>query len=138
MDAELERIKREVSLQDLVLEYGYTLDRKSSCRTSYAFRNDAQGSKIVVATDKTDGHTVFFDVFHQTSGSVLDFVMHAEHCNLGRARYILRERLTGAARPLPARMKKPEPVEVSLVGLTASWQAYPGYCGSYLTRRGLT
>jgi Toprim-like/Protein of unknown function (DUF3991) len=135
---ELDRIKAEVRIADLAIKYGYQIDKRASCKTSFVLRHEAEASKIVVAVDSQDGHDIFFDVFNRASGSVLDFVMFRERCNLGRARQILRERLSGGSQPLKPVFKKPEPIERDLAHCFAAWQSFRPYSGGYLESRGLT
>lgn len=134
---ELDRMKAEIPIADLAIGYGYQLVKRDSCKTSLAFRCEARASKIIVATDIHDGHSIFFDIHHRASGSVLDFVMFVENCNLGRARKILREQLTGGSHPLKPTFRRPEAIEVDQAHLYAAWQTFRPYQGGYLESRGL-
>jgi hypothetical protein len=134
---ELEKFKSEINLAELAAAYGYELVRKESCKTSFVMKHPAEVSKIVVATDSKDGHSIFFDVHNRASGSVIDFVMYQEGVNLGNARKILRNYLNGE-RPAPVQLTRPEPTSRDQVHLFANWQAMRPYQGSYLEERGLS
>ncbi|MGH2478375.1 MAG: toprim domain-containing protein, partial [Ktedonobacteraceae bacterium] len=133
---ELEKFKSEINLAELAAAYGYELVRKESCKTSFVMKHPAEVSKIVVATDSKDGHSIFFDVHNRASGSVVDFVMYQENVNLGYARKILRNYLNGE-RPAPVQLRRPEATSRDQALLFANWQAMRPYQGSYLEERGL-
>ncbi|MGH2480503.1 MAG: hypothetical protein ACRDHW_12685, partial [Ktedonobacteraceae bacterium] len=136
MDSELEHLKRDIAIADVAADYGYTLDRRGSCKASLLMRNEAQASKIVVATSATDGHSIFFEVHGAASGSVLDFVIWQTGLNLGHARKLLRARLNAPAST--PRVFRPVPTTVSTARLYADWQAFAPYTPGYLEQRGLT
>jgi hypothetical protein len=135
-DPELESFKG-LNLGELATAYGYALDRKESSRASLVMRH-TDGDKIVIATGE-DGHAVFFSVHAEASGSVIDFVMHREQCNLGTARVHLR-RLAPSSFPTAHRspLPKPRPIPHDRAALVAQWHRLPPYRGEYLQRRGLT
>src|SRR6266568_4109304 len=83
---QIERIKRDTSLPELAVSYGYALDEKASCPTCLAMKH--HGNKIIVAIGE-DEHGIFFDVQGGVSGSVIDFVMWQEGVNLGGACKVL-------------------------------------------------
>ena len=135
-DEELERFKG-FNLGDLATSYGYTLNRRESSRSSLVMSHD-DGDKIIIATGE-DGHAVFFSVHSPASGSVIDFIMHREHCNLGYVRKILRTYVplsfpTAHALPIP----KPIPISHDRAALIAQWHKKFPYTGGYLESRGLT
>ncbi|HEU5375746.1 MAG TPA: DUF3991 and toprim domain-containing protein [Ktedonobacteraceae bacterium] len=133
---ELEHFKKRVDLVQLAANYGYSIVRKESCKSSIVMKNEANASKIVVATAQ-DGHSVFFEVHGDAKGSAIDFVMYHEDCGLGNARKVLREWL-GVPRPEPARgYAKPRPVTDNRAALVARWHKMQGYDGDYLKSRGL-
>ncbi|MGH2478353.1 MAG: toprim domain-containing protein [Ktedonobacteraceae bacterium] len=136
MDSELETMKREINIADVAADYGYSLDKRGSCRASLLMRNEAQASKIVIATSATDGHSIFFEVHGAAAGSVLDFVMWQSGLNLGHARKLLRERLHAPAST--PRLFKPVPTTISTARLYADWQAFASYAPGYLEQRGVT
>lgn len=139
-DDELERFKRDVNLVELASSYGYVLVRKESGTTCKVMKNEASASKIIVAT-APDGHSVFFEVHGDASGSVIDFVKYRENCNLGQARVKLRE-YTGHPRlnfPISSRdFVKPAPAARDRIGNAVRWQKAQPYNGGYLESRGLT
>lgn len=134
--AELENFKKRVDLVQLASSYGYSVVRKESCKTCVVMKNEANASKIVVATAQ-DGHGIFFEVHGDASGSGIDFVMYRESCGLGNARKVLREWL-GQSRPEPIReYAKPKPVTHDRAALVSRWHKMQGYNGDYLKSRGL-
>jgi DNA primase len=142
---ELERFKTEINLADVASAHGYVLDKRESSRSSLVMRHP-DGDKIVVATGE-DGHGVFFSVHTNASGSVIDFVMHRRHVNLGQARQILRDWLpqpvpfSFPTAPRPRRvavLPKPQPIPRDRAALIAQWHRFAPYGGGYLESRGLT
>lgn len=134
---ELQNFKKRIDLVQLATSYGYSVVRKESCRTSVVMKNEANASKIVVATAQ-DGHGIFFEVHGDAKGSVVDFVMYRENCRLGNARKVLREWL-GQPQPTPAReYSKPPPVPSNRSALASGWHKMREYDGDYLAHRGLS
>src|SRR5579884_3470048 len=134
---ELENFKKQVDLVQLAGSYGYSVVRKESCRTSVVMKNEANASKIIVATAQ-DGHGIFFEVHGDMSGSAIDFVMYREGCNLGQARKVLREWL-GTPRPVSTQeYVKPRPAANNRTALASIWHRMGGYEGNYLESRGLS
>jgi hypothetical protein len=83
-EEQIERLKRDTNLADLASSYGYKIDgRNGKSRTSLRMRHF--GTKIIVATDKDDGHGIFFYVDGSGGGSVIDFVMKEDSLNFGQA-----------------------------------------------------
>jgi hypothetical protein len=134
-DPELESFKA-LNLGEVAAAYGFTLDRKESSRSSLVMRH-GDGDKIVIATGE-DGHGVFFSVHSEASGSVVDFVMHRQQCNLGRARVHLRS-LAPSSFPTAHRspIPKPRPIARDRAALVVEWQRFLPYRGRYLESRGL-
>ena len=82
-EEQIERIKQRVNLAELAASYGYVIDGKTGySRTSLRMGN--HGRKIIVATDRKDGHGVFFYVDGSGGGSAIDFVMREEGSISGR------------------------------------------------------
>ncbi len=135
-DDELERFKA-LNLGEVAASYGYALDRMESSRSSLVMRH-TDGDKIVIATGE-DGHAVFFSVHADASGSVIDFVMHREGCNLGYARKTLRAYSPSSFPAAPAQnIPKPRPIPHDRAALAAEWHRMRPYAGGYLEGRGLT
>ena len=135
-DDELERFKA-LNLGELAASYGYALDRRESSRSSLVMRH-ADGDKIIIATGE-DGHAVFFSVHAEASGSVIDFVMHREGCNLGYARKALRAYSPSSfPTALAQHIPKPRPSPHDRAALAAEWHRMRPYAGGYLEGRGLT
>lgn len=136
---ELERFKTEINLADYAASQGYELDRKESSRSSLVMRCPANGDKIIVATGE-DGHAIYFSVRDDgDNGSILDFIMHRQHCTFREACQILRHRTpfpfpTAASSHHP----KPEPIPRDRAALVAQWHRFAPYSGGYLQERGLS
>jgi hypothetical protein len=140
-DDELNGFKRKINLAELAASYGYVVVRKESCKTSLVMVNPAAASKIIVATNSLNGHGMFFEVHGNASGSVMDFVMYREGCNLGKARIKLREYLGHPRLNFPIITKefeKPLPTTRDRAGAVATWQKGQEYNGGYLEGRGLS
>jgi hypothetical protein len=134
-DPEIESFKA-LNIGEVATIYGFTLDPKESSRSSLVMRH-GDGDKIVIATGE-DGHGVFFSVHSEASGSVVDFVMHRQQCNLGRARVHLRS-LAPSSFPTAHRspIPKPRPISRDRAALVVEWQRFSPYRGRYLESRGL-
>jgi hypothetical protein len=136
-NAELQDFKKRVDLVQLAQSYGYSVIRKESCRTSVVMKNEANASKIIVATAQ-DGHGIFFEVHGDANGSAIDFVMYREACGLGQARKVLREWL-GRPHPTPTQeYVKPKPTISNRVAVASIWHRMRDYDGDYLKSRGLS
>jgi hypothetical protein len=137
-DDELDGFKRKINLAELAASYGYAVVRKESCKTSLVLVNPAAASKIVVATNSQNGHGMFFEVHGNAAGSVMDFVMYQEGCNLGKARVKLREYLGQPRLNFPTgEFSKPQPTTRDRAQAAALWQKGQPYSGGYLEGRGL-
>lgn len=87
---ELERFKREISLADLALSYGYALDRQGSSRHSFVMRH-TNGDKLILATGH-DGHGVYFSVRDpEDHGTIIDFIQKRRDVSLREIRKELRQ-----------------------------------------------
>ena len=140
---ELERFKGEINLVEFAQSLGYVVIKKESSRACAVMK--LGGDKIVVATDKADGHGIYFNVGDQAdSGSIVDFAQRRLGGNLG----VIRKELRGwcytpkapspKRRPPEERPERPEPVERDRAALLARWHALEPYGGTYLTSvRGL-
>lgn len=105
MDAELEHFKT-LSLGDIAKAFGYE-KTKGSSKNSLKMEGP-DGEKIVIATDKTDNHAIYFNTRNGSDkGSVIDFVQKRLDKSLGEVRkwlrsYIGEKRPEMYARPLPS------------------------------------
>lgn len=135
-DGELEAFKA-LNLAEVARAYGYALDHRLSSRANLVMRHP-DGDKVVIATGE-DGHGIFYSTRTDRSGSVIDFVMFRESCNLGHARKRLRA-YTGAYVPSPSAppLPKPEPIPKDRAAVIAAWHRLTPYEGGYLEGRGLT
>lgn len=136
-DEELERFKTALNLAEVAASYGYAVDRKESSRSSIIMRHP-DNDKIVVST-RENGHGTFFSVRTDARGSVVDFVMYRDRCNLGYARKTLRAYSPSSFpiaqyQPIP----KPKPIPHDRAALVAQWHRFRPYQGSILEARGLT
>lgn len=140
---ELERFKGEINLVEFAQSLGYEVIKKESSSACAVMK--CGGDKVVVATDKADGHGIYFNVGDQAdSGSVIDFAQRRLGGNLG----VIRKELRGwcytpkapspKRRPPEERPERPEPVGRDRAELLAKWARMTPYAGSYLTKqRGL-
>lgn len=86
-DPELENFKSSISLLDLALAAGWTLDTAKSSATTKVIRRGQD--KVIVW--KQDGRELYRNERdHSDRGSVVDWVMRQENLTLGRARIFLR------------------------------------------------
>lgn len=136
-DPELEEFK-SMNLGHIAQVYGYIFNKSESSPSSQVFKHP-DGDKIIIATGE-DGHAVFFNIQGTASGSVIDFIMHREHCNLGYARQYLRRLVNIPSPTAPAfvSVAKPKIVSRDLVALSVQWASFGPYQGQYLQGRGLT
>lgn len=136
---EIERFKREINLVEFAQSLGYELIKKESSKSSAVMRSG--GDKIIVATNKADGHGIYFSVGDDDDhGSLIDFAQKRLRLSLGLLRKELRTWLPGAARPSPKRKPPPErPERLQAVSkgraqLAVQWARLKPYSGSYLTQ----
>jgi hypothetical protein len=138
---QIERIKQRVNLAELAASYGYAIDGKTGySRTSLRMKH--HGKKIIVATDRKDGHGVFFYVGSDSGGgSAIDFVMLEEGVNLGQACGKLEHWLnipSASDVPKGMRIPKPEPIARDRAKVIAEWEGMHPYDSGYLKERGLS
>ena len=141
---ELERFKVEISLAEFAQSLGYVVVQKESSRASTVMQRG--GDKIVVATDQSSGHGIFFNVNDERDGgTVIDFAQRRLGQTLGHIRKELRGWVSVPSRPSPRRRPSherpamPAPVERDRAALLAAWAASDVYTGDYLTLvRGLS
>ncbi|NIO84813.1 MAG: DNA primase, partial [Candidatus Aminicenantes bacterium] len=89
MDGEIEKLKQEVSLLDLVQSYGVELKKKGKELVGLCpFHNDHEPS-LIISPDKNLWHCMGAC---QEGGSVIDWVMKTEGVSLSHALEILKER----------------------------------------------
>ena len=88
MDVELEHFKANINLVEFAAIHSFSeLDKRRSSRACTVLRNGNE--KIGVSRDK-DNHWVFYNFDKEDGGSIIDFVMYINNCNLGVARRYLR------------------------------------------------
>jgi DNA primase len=89
MDGEIEKLKQEVSLLDLMQSYGVELKKKGKELVGLCpFHNDHEPS-LIISPDKKLWHCMGAC---QEGGSVIDWVMKTEGVSLSHALEILKER----------------------------------------------
>jgi DNA primase len=89
MDGELEKLKQEVSLLDLVQSYGVKLSKKGKDLIGLCPFHDDHSPSLVISPDKNLWHCMGAC---QEGGSVIDWVMKSEGVSLRHALEILKER----------------------------------------------
>lgn len=99
MDTELERFKTEINLVEFAASLGFELNRRDSWRGS-AVMELGQQDKIIITRD-TDGHSVYFSVKEDHSGTVIDLARRYVSQNFGEIRKALRRWGDGPAPPAP-------------------------------------
>ena len=88
MDVELEHFKSNINLVEFASVHAFTeLDKRRSSKACTVLRNG--NVKIGVSRDK-DNHWIFYNFEKENGGSIVDFVMEMNSCNLGVARRYLR------------------------------------------------
>lgn len=137
-DDELEGFKRSIDLVSFAEAYGF---RASGKRGSIVEMRHDDGDRIDITDHEQDGHPVFKSWNHGAAGSVIDFVMHRDRCNLGQARRILRHWTPAYRSPShhasPA-APKPTPKEpINRPALVDAWRHFRPYAGGYLEARGI-
>ena len=146
---ELVMFKRDISLHDVVQEYGFMRIDKSGGSTR-TYRNGPDGDKISVSFDK--GVFVYKNWNDdQDKGTIIDFVRARNSgMNFGKLRVLLRTYITGATRPKPSiqppkssssnehEVETAEEPQRSRDEITAEWEQLPAYDGSYLQKRGIS
>ena len=99
-DTELEGFKQNINLCEFAESLGFSLDRSKSSRRVKVYRLDQD--KIIVWVGD-GGHWVYRNERnHSDHGSIVDFVMKQEGCNLGRARIALRRYLGASPHSSPS------------------------------------
>ncbi len=89
MDGELEKLKQEVSLLDLVQAYGVKLQKKGKDFIGLCPFHDDHSPSLVISPDKNLWHCMGAC---QEGGSVIDWVMKSEGVSLRHAVEILKQR----------------------------------------------
>lgn len=89
MDGEIEKLKQEVSLLDLVQSYGVKLSKKGKDLIGLCPFHDDHSPSLVITPDKNLWHCMGAC---QEGGSVIDWVMKSEGVSLRHALEILKER----------------------------------------------
>jgi DNA primase catalytic core len=89
MDGEIEKLKQEVSLLDLVQSYGVKLKKKGKDLIGLCPFHDDHSPSLVISPDKNLWHCMGAC---QEGGSVIDWVMKSEGVSLRHALEILKQR----------------------------------------------
>jgi DNA primase len=89
MDGEIEKLKKDVSLIDLVQSYGVKLSKKGKDLIGLCPFHDDHSPSLVISPDKNLWHCMGAC---QEGGSVIDWVMKSEGVSLRHALEILKER----------------------------------------------
>jgi DNA primase len=89
MDGELEKLKQEVSLLELVQSYGVELKKKGKDLIGLCPFHDDHSPSLVISPDKNLWHCMGAC---QEGGSVIDWVMKSEGVSLRHALEILKQR----------------------------------------------
>jgi DNA primase len=89
VDGEIERLKQEISLQELVTLYGVELKNKGKDLVGLCPMHDDKEPSLVITPDKNLWHCLGAC---QTGGSVIDWVMKIEGVSFRHAVEILKER----------------------------------------------
>jgi DNA primase len=89
LDGEIEKLKKEVSLPDLVQSYGVELKKKGKDLIGLCPFHDDHSPSLVVSPDKNLWHCMGAC---QEGGSVIDWVMKSEGVSLRHALEILKQR----------------------------------------------
>jgi DNA primase len=89
LDGEIEKLKQEVSLPDLVQSYGVKLSKKGKDLIGLCPFHDDHSPSLVISPDKNLWHCMGAC---QEGGSVIDWVMKSEGVSLRHALEILKQR----------------------------------------------
>ncbi|MGD2092638.1 MAG: CHC2 zinc finger domain-containing protein [Candidatus Aminicenantes bacterium] len=89
LDGEIEKLKQEVSLPDLVQSYGVELKKKGKDLIGLCPFHDDHSPSLVISPDKNLWHCMGAC---QEGGSVIDWVMKSEGVSLRHALEILKQR----------------------------------------------
>lgn len=102
---ELDRFKTGISLPAYAQSQGYELVKAESSAASFVMRKG--DDKIVISTDESDGHGVYFSVRDDADqGSIVDFVQKRKGLHLGDVRKELRPWIGKTAEPTPAKQQQ--------------------------------
>ena len=135
---ELERFKTEINLVNYLQSQGYQIDSKKTSRNCIVLKHPT-GEKLLVGVDETDNHYFYTNVGDNTDkGSIIDFIQHRQHLNLGEVRKELRAWMSGTySPPTPSPQPTPSSPDRHLIQLQVeTFQAIPNH--PYLLQRGLT
>jgi hypothetical protein len=135
---EMKRMKAELSIVDLALAAGWTIDRLESSQNHVVLR--CAGEKINVSPGRQHGIREVFSSrdSRKASGTVIDFACFLTGSeNIGQARAYLRPFLS--APPTRTRTAQDFVKEKMPADFTAEWASFKQYNNSgYLEGRGLT
>jgi len=127
---ELESFKTGINLSEYAAAQGYEIDPKASGAGSVAMKHP-NGDKIILGLSSS-GHWIYWSVHDESdNGSIIDFIQHRTHKNLGQVRIELRPWLGTSDSPttLPARppfssfAAKLEHVPTDLLAVRSSYEA---------------
>lgn len=125
-DDELDDFKTRIDLTAVAAQEGYKIDRRATSRSSAVMKNEATGSKIVIAK-ALDGHSTYFSVHDpRDNGTVIDFLQRRRGLNLGQVRVACRNLI---AKPPESPLEafggsvSLEPIHRDLAAVRASWEA---------------
>lgn len=134
---EMKRMKAELSIVDLALGAGWTMDRLESSQNHVVLR--CAGEKINVSPGRQHGIREVFSTrdSRQASGTVIDFACFLNGSeNIGQARAYLRPFLSSPpprTRTAQAFVNEKTPRDFGEI-----WNGFKQYEGRYLESRGLT
>lgn len=135
---EMKRMKAELSIVDLALAAGWTIDRLESSQNHVVLR--CAGEKINVSPGRQHGIREVFSTrdSRQASGTVIDFACWVNNTrNIGEGRAYLRPFLS--APPPRTRTAEAFVKEKTPVDFAAEWASFEPYANrGYLEGRGLT
>jgi hypothetical protein len=135
---EMKRMKAELSIVDLALAAGWTIDRLESSQNHVVLR--CAGEKINVSPGRQHGIREVFSTrdSRQASGTVIDFACWINNTrNIGEGRAYLRPFLS--APPTRTRAAQDFVKEKMPRDFTTEWASFEPYANSgYLEGRGLT
>lgn len=98
--SELDAFKRDIDLRQYAATKGYELDPRESWRGSAVMRLGGRGGDKIIIKRGENGHYVFFSVRDdRDNGTIIDFIQHRDHLNLGAIRKELRPWIGRPASP---------------------------------------
>ena len=123
-DAELDRFKREISLQAYAKSLGYEVDKADSWRGAVIMRRD--GDKINIGISSQTGHWIYCSYRDSLDqGTILQFALRRRGCSLGELRIELRAWIgtVGSWRPAGDDLFRLQRVQQDPEGVKSAWDA---------------